>query len=208
VIAALGAATIVGPGEVDTNTGGCVGGPSRLTVDGGTTGIDIHGCLDGVVGSKTVQIANATVHDNTEIGVFGARVNVTNVTSNGNSHGFIADLFFKGTGVTASGNVHSGVIADKAVQLQNATLDGNGANAVWTEGLALLTNTTVSNSGEIGVLAKTIRLHGSSVTGSGVQDSFPPNIDLIAPHKPKLIGSTCGKSWGGPTGTWGVCVND
>jgi len=222
IVHALKSATIVGPGEIDTSPDGpCIRAPyGSLVVDGGATGIDVHGCYDGIDVQHSASIANVTVHDNTTIGIFASHLKATNVSSNGNHLlGLVADIDLKARNLVASGNLYGGINAGKVVSLIDSTIDGSGVYGVdGNNGGVSLVNSVVSNSGGLGIRAKSVRLKDSSVTGTGAvpDHNYPPNIDLDTLKKPGLHNSTCGKSWGKrpphhPTGTaatWGVCTND
>jgi hypothetical protein len=221
IIYALKSATVVGPGEIDTSPeGACIlASNGSLIVDGGATGIDIHGCSDGIDVQHSASIANVTVHDNAFAGIFAVHLKVTNVSSSGNKLGLIGDISVKARSVVVSGNSYGGINADKIVSLIDSTVDGSGVYGVdGNRGQVSLSNSVVSNSGGLGILAKSVRLRDSSATGTGAvpNNSYPPNIDLLTEKTPKLHNSTCGKSWGkrpphhptGPAATWGVCTND
>jgi hypothetical protein len=117
--------------------------------------------------------------------------------------------------VTISG-FYFGVVSFEKLQLSNAAITDSAGAGVAGKTLAL-TNTTVTNSGQFGVLAwtdrgKAVRLTNSSVTGSGTQ-SFCGDFacaDVAAMRRPRLESSSCGSSFNMMEngGTWGVCTGD
>jgi hypothetical protein len=116
-------------------------------------------------------------------------------------------------GVTISG-ASVGVSALR-VSVRNSTLTGNDVGVAAYNppvGFAVVTDSTITGSGERGVLGYRIRLVDSAVTGSG--GSCPPMAtccDLASWNTPVLRGtSTCGTScsYQAEGGTFGVCTND
>jgi hypothetical protein len=116
-------------------------------------------------------------------------------------------------GVTITG-AGTGVSALR-VSVKNSTLTGNGVGiAAYNPpvGFAIVSNSTITGSGDRGVLGYRIRLVDSAVTGSG--GSCPPMgtcCDLASFNTPVLRGtSTCGTScsYQAGGGTFGVCTND
>jgi len=210
---------IEGPGEIagaaDSAFGSCVSADgSMLRIDGGDDGIDIHGCNAGVVAvNGKAQLTDVRLHDNVGPGAFAPRLTATDVSSTDNGAQGLNSDKLKATNVIASRNRLFG-LGGKRVLVLGGTLADNGRFGISTlDGRVTAKSVTITGSGEVGVLGggKTkIMLKDSTVTGTGPgTGTFPPNTDVYAAVKrPTVVHTVCGKSAGGPAGTWDVCQND
>lgn len=69
---------------------------------------------------------------------------------------------------------------------------------------------TADNNGGGGVFGKSVKLENSSLSGN---DGFGQGLDVLAARRPRLRGTSCGKSGQIAqsvqlVGTWGVCAGD
>jgi hypothetical protein len=208
VIAGIGnKAKVLGPGEVDTNDGGCIGGADILVVEGGA-GIDVHHCHIGV-GSVSLTLSNVTIHDSAFMGASAIRMKARDVVAFGNGFGGLyASRSARVDNVTVSDHPVFGVEADD-VSVKSSSVSGN-ARGVSGERITISTSEITGNS-EQGVNgSNSVRVVRSTVTGNGFapdEVGEAPHADLYSGDRIAVRRTTCGTS-AGPSGTLGVCAND
>jgi len=156
---------------------------------------DITGAYTAVLGNgvRPMTLAGGlSIHDNL-FGVVdgGSRLTLIDVDVSNNSENglLVVARSVIGTNVTVNGNGGFGLHAQQArVRIDGLTATGNG----W-----------------FGVEAKSLRLFNSTVTGNeGGTPVNPPFVDVASARRPRLFNTVCDHSYGGPTGTWGVCSGD
>jgi len=200
------------------------------TVPSGETGVqqaDLSFCGTGVwLGENATLEMNGHVISDGQFGVrSGARrfhiVGPGEITRTEYGVSQVADRLRVSTidGLNIHDNEDWGIQLGGNLALTNSTVNANGfgeppgqsygvsANAVRA------TNVTVTGNAGVGVFSyRAPKFTNSAITGN---NGFDLGIDVWCPHRPRLIGTTCGKSAGrheattGPPGDpWDVCAND
>jgi hypothetical protein len=149
-------------------------------------------CLDqGGLGDNrlTVKDVNVTAASESAFGILGRRVKVSDVTIEGTNLIALLARRLKGKNVTIIGNAGRAVASDMGY-VNNVTL----------------INSEIRDNAGPGVVALSIRLRSTTVTGNGGVD----NADLESTRAPILRGSsTCDRSlYPGNGMPWGVCTDD
>jgi len=186
-----------------------VAGPGTLSGGFGIQALlnlRVDGPLD-VQGGTVFALGRGTLSDLTvsgAIGNFGIEIEgilrATNVTSNGNRIGIVADQKLVGQNITTNDNAYVGIVAAAKLRVTGLTASGNGFDPSNGRG-------GIIDAAERGPA----RLVDSTVTGNFYKGTTP--LDLFTTNMPRLVRSTCDHSavlqgTNNPTSSWGVCAQD
>lgn len=185
-------------------------GPGRCTVTSTTATPGTLTAAEAGIwtpGSKVV-VSNVHITNNTYGISNNPKATLSNVTFVDNGFAFTTGLAVA-TDVTVSGPCYASYCIDlgKGGKLDNlvTTATGTSGNVVQTTRSVKLRNPSMTGGGgQAGILAKSIRIRGGSVTGHA--------IDLAASSL-RLVDVACDRSLrfdrnGLQMGTWGLCAND
>jgi hypothetical protein len=192
--------TVIGPGEV------------AQLVD---FGIWAGGGLDVLGG--VARISDVDVHDVfAGVGISALRLRLDTVTATSNALGIVASSIRADT-VTASGNDPYSGINVATLRATNLTTNDNAYDGLFfarARSRFRLTNFTATGNAGYGIRGGNVILVDSTLTGNAGHGS---GVDLATVARPRVAGTTCGKSGQLPadnaysnmlSGTWGVCAGD
>jgi len=222
-----GAVSCPGGCTIEGNGGAIVGGSHAVGIraqDAGArvyvSNVAISGFAVAISAKAAADVSNCVISDISASAIHSNNVTATNCSISGS--GWSAISAWRRAVVTnceISGSDMAITVENGKAIVTASTLSDNATCGIWARAV-LLSDSTVSNSGCVGVTTGKIRAQNSVVHGSGSGLScsfFAPGerVDIASSMRPRLLSVDCDTSadmtaWkGDPTGeSWRTCALD
>jgi hypothetical protein len=185
--------------------GRSLGTHDRCRVRSSRAGGAIVGSLFGVNNCAKLEVSDVEIVGAKLQAVGGARVVLTNVVLRDGGASITA-------GAVTARNLtivsNGGVAQMRGAAIKGLTATGNRGAWVLQTGTLDLEDAVVTGNDGVGIIAtKKVRVVDGTIAGN---DSAGAGIDIESAKRPRLRGSTCGRSerFDVPGSSWGVCTQD